>query len=404
MHIGERTMHIGERIAAYRKRRAMSQEALAGLVGRSRSWLSQVERGIRGVDKLSTVNDLAAVLRITPSDLVGHDWKLAPNGSPQVRAVAEIRASLADYGHLLGRPSTPWPLPQLRNATAEVHRAYQAARYGSTAAMLPDLVRAADGYDGFTGQASRDIHLARCSAYVVAAKLLTKVGEDELAWIAADRATHAAMAADSSEAQGMAAYQVACALHGTERQEDAERVALAAAERLMPHIATDLPGLVSLAGANWLLASVMAARRADRAEANTRLAMAEGLSDLLARDANHVWTAFGPTNVWIHRASVAAELGDPHGVLRAATQVDTEQMPQGLNSRRAQIHLDLAWAETQARNDMEAILQLQQVDNRAPEVIRYNTIAREMLRELLKRSRSRTPALDVLAQRAGILT
>jgi transcriptional regulator with XRE-family HTH domain len=142
MHIGERTMHIGERISAYRKRRGMSQDALAGLVGRSRSWLSQVERGIRGVDKLSTVNDLAAVLRITPSDIVGHDWKLAPNGSPQVRAVSEIRSCLADYGHLLGQPAAPWPLPQLRHATAEVHRAYQAAKYGSTAAMLPNLVRA----------------------------------------------------------------------------------------------------------------------------------------------------------------------------------------------------------------------------------------------------------------------
>jgi transcriptional regulator with XRE-family HTH domain len=396
-------MHIGERIAAHRKRRHMSQEALAGLVGRSRSWVSQVERGIRGVDKLSTVNDLATVLRVTPSDLVGQDWKLAPNGLPQVRAVSEIRACLADYGHLLGRQPAAWPLPQLRHATVEVHRAYQAAKYGTTSAMLPDLLRAADGYDGFTGRASREIHLARCSAYTVAAKLLSKVGETHLAWLAADRASHAAMAADSPAAQGMAAYQIGCALLGTERREDAERVALAAAERLMPRVASDAPDLVSLAGANWLLASVIAARRADRPESEARLMMAEGLSNLLAHDANHAWTAFGPTNVLIHRASAAAELGDPRAVLRAATQVSTERLSQGLNSRRAQVHLDLAWAETQARNDMEAILHLQQVDHRAPEVIRYNTIARGILRELLKRSRSRMPALDVLADRAGIL-
>jgi transcriptional regulator with XRE-family HTH domain len=88
-------MHIGERIAAHRKRQGMSQEALAGLAGRSRSWLSQVERGVRGVDKMSTVTDLAAALRIAPSDLVGSDWRFAPNGSPQVRAVDAIRARLA---------------------------------------------------------------------------------------------------------------------------------------------------------------------------------------------------------------------------------------------------------------------------------------------------------------------
>ena len=66
-------MQIGERIAAYRKRRGMSQDALAGLVGMSRSWLSQVERGIHTVDRLSTLTDLAAVLRVDVADLVGRE-------------------------------------------------------------------------------------------------------------------------------------------------------------------------------------------------------------------------------------------------------------------------------------------------------------------------------------------
>jgi transcriptional regulator with XRE-family HTH domain len=46
---------IGERVGAYRRRRGLSQAALAGLVGRSESWLSQVERGVRSVDRLSTI-------------------------------------------------------------------------------------------------------------------------------------------------------------------------------------------------------------------------------------------------------------------------------------------------------------------------------------------------------------
>ncbi|MGH3814274.1 MAG: helix-turn-helix domain-containing protein [Pseudonocardiaceae bacterium] len=396
-------MQIGERVAAHRKRKGMSQEALAGLVGMSRSWLSQVERGIRGVDKLSTVNELATVLQVKPSDLVGQDWKFAPNGSAQVKAVDTIRARLAGYDHLLGREPKPWPLPQLRNSVVEVHRTYQAAKYGSAAAMIPDVLQAADAYDGFRGRDSREVHLARCSAYTVAAKLLTKVGEASLAWIAADRATHAAMAASSTPAQGMAAYQVACALLRSERTDEAEGVAVGAAEQLMARAASDVPDVVSLAGTLWLLAAVIAARRADRVESSARLATAHQLSGLLGHDGNHAWTAFGSTNVLIHQASVAAELGDPSAVLRVATQVNTESMPQGLNGRRSQVHLDLAWAQTQARIDMEALLHLQQAERVAPEVIRYNTIAREMVRELLKRSRRPTPALSVLAQRAGIL-
>jgi transcriptional regulator with XRE-family HTH domain len=39
---------------------------LAGLVGRSESWLSQGERGKRGVDSHSVLVRLAEVLRVTP--------------------------------------------------------------------------------------------------------------------------------------------------------------------------------------------------------------------------------------------------------------------------------------------------------------------------------------------------
>jgi len=45
----------GERIARARRRRGLSQAVLAGLVGRSESWLSQVERGKRGIDSYSVL-------------------------------------------------------------------------------------------------------------------------------------------------------------------------------------------------------------------------------------------------------------------------------------------------------------------------------------------------------------
>jgi transcriptional regulator with XRE-family HTH domain len=74
------TGSIGERIAAYRKRRGLSQAALAGLVGRSESWLSQVERGIRSVDRMSVILDLSRVLHVEPESLTGRPWMYAPNG------------------------------------------------------------------------------------------------------------------------------------------------------------------------------------------------------------------------------------------------------------------------------------------------------------------------------------
>src|SRR5437763_7262321 len=96
---------VGGRIAAYRRRRGLSQAALAGLIGRSESWLSQVERGVRSVDRLSVLLDLARVLRVELAELTGPAWQ------PPVRRdvgvdLDEIRRLFARYDHLVdGSPS-----------------------------------------------------------------------------------------------------------------------------------------------------------------------------------------------------------------------------------------------------------------------------------------------------------
>jgi hypothetical protein len=139
----------------------------------------------------------------------------------------------------------------------------------------------------------------------------------------------------------MAGYQVACALLRADQLGDAERLAVELAEELAGSARSDEPSLVSVAGALWLIAAVIAARRTDRGEAWQRLDRAEMLAGLLGEDGNHAWTGFGPTNVAIHRVSVAAELGDAGEALRTATGVDLERLPAGLLSRRAQVNLDL---------------------------------------------------------------
>ena len=82
------------------------------------------ERGIHTVDRLSTLTELAAVLRVDVADLVGREWRLAPNGGSHVRAIDAIGRQFADYSHLVGEKRQPWPLPQLRNGAVEIHRAY----------------------------------------------------------------------------------------------------------------------------------------------------------------------------------------------------------------------------------------------------------------------------------------
>lgn len=132
---------IGQRIAAYRRRRGLSQAAVAGLIGRSESWLSQVERGVHSVDKLSVLLDLAKVLDVDAEQLTGRAWQLAPNGGAISGGLSEIRRVFTRYDHLLGvQPPRSPSLPELRTQIATAHRAYQAARYDETIALLPDLL------------------------------------------------------------------------------------------------------------------------------------------------------------------------------------------------------------------------------------------------------------------------
>ncbi len=392
---------IGERIRIYRRRRGLSQRELADLVGRSESWLSQVERGIRSVDRLSVLIDVARVLKTDVESLAGYQFAYAPNGHPELDGLEEIRTALSAYPGL-GLSNVPaGDLNEISRLTTEVHQRYQAADYGAAAKILPSLITTSDA---MAAEARGDERLRALAVqnhvYVAAAKLVTKIGDGQLAWIAADRAVNSALQADSELLGAGAAYQVACAFLKLDQVERAEQIAMATAE----NFTDDTPLGLSYQGALFLISSVIAGRRSDHAESTDRLRRAQYLADALGEDGNYGWTAFGPTNVAIHRVSAAAELGDAKQAIDLAEGIDTEGLPDGLNSRRAQVHIDTAWAYSQHREDAAVVVNLMEAERAAPQALRYNVIVRELLREMLKRERrSATPGLRSLAKRAGVL-
>ena len=361
---------------------------------------------MRSVDRLSVLLDLAKILHVDVEALIGRPWHFAPNGSTSVDGLDEIRRALARYSAITGdfdRGGERASVRELERRASLVHQRYQSGEYGFVIATLPDLLEAADCMR-MTANGSRDSLLAYVSVYVACAKLLTKLGSGDLAAVAADRAAMVAGVTDSLDAQGMAIYQVICALLRADRTEEADSLAVKVGDRLTPYCRPDQPSLLSVTGALWLIAAIIAARRADRSEAWRRLDHADALAAMLGYDGNHAWAAFGPTNVAIHRVSVAAELGDPAGALAVAATIDVDQLPDGLRSRRAQVHLDVAWAQVQRKRDAEATLHLLEAEREAPESIRYNVMARETLREMLGRQRKKpSRTLTDLAARAGAL-
>ncbi len=268
---------IGERIRIYRRRRGLSQRELAELAGRSESWLSQVERGIRSVDRLSVLVDIAKILKTDVETLSGRRMEFAPNGDPELDGMERVREALSAYPALLGSGPVVADLADLDQLTVEAHRRYQAADYGSAARILPSLITTIDSAVAqATGDELRRALVIQHQAYVATAKLVTKVGDGRLAWVAADRAVTAALRLDSPILKAAAAYQLASAFYRFDRgAAEGERIAIETAESFTD----DSPMGLSVRGALFLITSVMAGRRSDRVASAERLGRARQLAE-----------------------------------------------------------------------------------------------------------------------------
>ena len=147
----------GQRIARARRRRGLSQAVLAGLVGRSESWLSQIERGKRGIDSHSILMRLAEVLRVDIEELTG-SGDADEIGRRTYPAASSIEQAMMGYG-TPGAPgggqeperqaSLDFPRAQARSA----YQAYQATRYDAAGRILPGLIRDVETTARVTGSA-----------------------------------------------------------------------------------------------------------------------------------------------------------------------------------------------------------------------------------------------------------
>ncbi|XVV06700.1 hypothetical protein ACQPW3_15465 [Actinosynnema sp. CA-248983] len=233
------------------------------------------------------------------------------------------------------------------------------------------------------------------------AKLATKLDDGVTACAAAGRALDSADEAEDLIGRAVASYQLSCALLKLDGVEDAERNAVESVDL----VRGEGPAELTWRGSLSLIAAIIAARRADAAEARARLEHAESLAWQLGRDGNIGFSAFGPTNVTIHRMSAAVALDDPDTVLDLGERLDVTAMPEGLHGRQGQNHLDSAWAHGKRKRDAEAVIHLLEAERIAPELLSTSRTARQVVEDLMGRERRHAvPGLRGLAGRVGVLT
>jgi len=394
----------GRRIARARRRRGISQAVLAGLVGRSESWLSQVERGKRGVDSHRVLVRLAEILRVDIEEITG------PGEGDQESRNAYPAAALIERA-MIGRGVTDNGTEQRPDASRDYLRAkarsayegYQATRYDAAGSILPDLIREVEAVSQAGDAADPEVCQVRFLVYDTTAALLNRVGEPFLAWAAADRALSAAEYSGEPLLAALGTWRLSYVITGRRHPREALDLAMAGAAALERAMRSPSPRQLSVYGALHLAAATAAAANQDRTMTATLLARARSIADGTG-DANHMGTAFGHVNVAIHTISTSLVLGDARAAAEAGEALDISAMPAGLVGRRTQVSLELARAYTMRRQDAAAVNLLLAAERLSPQLVRYDQRTREILSELLRREhRPSTPELRPLAHRSGVI-
>jgi hypothetical protein len=373
---------LGRKIAAERRRRGLSQPELARMIDRSVAWVSQVERGVRRVDRMSVLEALADALDVPLADLAAEAPVVAavteePPGTSGLRLV--LSGAYALRTMLDGRRAPA--LSTLRSRSRKAWELTHAGRYTELTELLRGLVPDLETAARAVPQDQRaEVFELMAATYQACSAALAKLGEPEAAWIAADRAMAAAERAGNPMLVAAGAFRLVFVFLNGRHYDQAEETARTAAEALQPMADQDDPEAMSLWGGLTLQRSIIAARVNDPDLAYSQLERASQVAGRLGDGHNEYNTEFGPANVRLHEIAVAVELGDAGRALRAAQAVDTS----GLSAeRRARMLIDVARAHAQRRQVGEAVAALLQAETITPEQVRGHALVRQLVSDLL---------------------
>ena len=373
---------LGRRIAAERRRRGLSQPELAGMIDRSVAWVSQVERGVRKVDRMSVLETVATALDIPLAELAAEAPVVAavteePPGAAGLRLV--LSGAYALRAMLDGRRA-----PAVSTLRTRVRKAWElthAGRYDELTDLLgglvPDLETAARMVPGDKRAEAFEL---LATAYQACSAELAKIGEPDAAWIAADRAMAAAERAGNPMLVAAGAFRLVFVFIAARHYDQAEETARTAAAALWPKADEGDPQAMSLWGALTLQRAVISARTNDADTAYSELERAGQIAGRLGDGHNEFNTEFGPTSVRLYEIAVAVELGDAGRALRAAATVNTS----GLSAeRQSRMLVDVARAHAQRRQTGAAVAALIQAEDITSELIRGHDLARQTVSDLL---------------------
>ncbi|GGM57156.1 transcriptional regulator [Micromonospora sonchi] len=344
---------------------------------------------------MSTIRDIAAVLRVDAATLLGRDARPA-DAVARSADIARVRGALSAYAVVRDRPTPKVSVDWLVRQVGYVWTAYQHARYPQVVELLPRLLSDVDRAGARDPVAGR---VAVVEAYRVTAALLVKLDETDLAWLAADRAVAAAKGDPVLVAA--AAVQLGQVLRAFAWTRS---VLLAAAYRVAPpELATGSAEELSLCGALLVQAGLVAARSGDERATGELLDEAAEMAVRVGDGLDHHRTAFGPTAVELARCAVAVELGDGReAVARHRLAVRREGWRSLPVEHRAAHLVNAARAYLQADDPANAARVLLDAEMVAPYEVRRRPAGRDVLAQVARDPKA-PAAIGELALSLGLV-
>jgi transcriptional regulator with XRE-family HTH domain len=398
------TEPIGERIMTRRKLRGLSIRRAAELADMSPSTWSRIENGLRGADNLQILASMSMVLRCSVMDLIGDGYvSLTSDGVGLVDDVHDILAALIETALEDEATADPASLDYLDAEADLLEELYRRGDFTGTAARLAPYLRrlhatAVTATDTATVTRTRELTVQAAHRTM---NVMRSTGQRADTYLAGERARDAAAELDDLSLKGIAAFTRAHAALSCGSMERGHKFA-AAGLRLLDGGLADRRTM-AVAGQLHLTSAMTLYGLKRESEAETHLAEAEDLATRTG-DCGQELGWFGPTNLafWM----VAMEVDrDPRRALVIANTTN----PRAIDAptRQASFYLDAARACSRIGSrdsDRAAIRMIASAENVAPQRIRFNPLAREVLRIVVRRTKENAidSQLRGLCERIGV--
>lgn len=396
IHVTDKS--IGQRIRELRGK-VLTQRQLAELAGVSVDLVRKLEQGSRQTASIGSLQKLARALDVDLANLIGQTAAM-PSGDLSAGVVA-IRRSLTPVDDLLDDvvvEAEALTVDAGQRALDYAWGAYWSGRYDLLGSllptMLPQLRATAHAAKSADRERSFDL-LAR--VYWLTGSTLVHFGQTDPAYLAIRQALAAVDHAGDELLAATLRGSVAWQLLVQGRYEESRRVAVKTAENIQPIGGVSLPHL-SVFGSLTILAANAAGRDGLELEARALVDTAREVSGRMGVDRKDYEAYFGPSQVVMQAADVHVVTENYAAALEAAKQMPPNStLPLAARAR----HLaDQALAHARLGNGGRALDALLAAERIGPDWIKYQTLPRRIVAELLDRDR-RAP-LRNFALRLGV--